>query len=591
MTPARTFPNAAPAATKVRANALSSAALQPALLSDRARAEAPRPHQCHRRLGEAPRLWLLLALGLTRAVAADAPAHDVVIYGGTPAGLIAAIAAARAGVSVVVIEPTRWIGGMVTGGLARTDVGRPETVGGITREFFARAAVRYGGKFMWFAEPHANLETFELMLREAKVEVVRGQRLLSVTRNGLRIARLTTGDGKTYAGRTFVDATYEGDLLARAGVSYLVGREGRETYGEPLAGFFPMEVRPRTEEVMGSVCACLGGTGAHYVHGTPTQIAARDAAGRLLAGINESRTLPGAADRLTQSYNFRLIVTRRADNRIPFPQPARYDPARYELLRRLLAAYPGVRFGRLFHLGDVAGDKFDLNAQGFFSTDYAGGNFDYPDGDYPTRDRIWQDHVDYVQGILWFLGHDEGVPRGLRDETNEWGLCRDEFADNAHWPYALYVREARRMIGDTVMTQPDCQTAPTKPDAVAMGSFVIDSHIVQRVVAADGTVFDEGAFPDAPVKPYEISYRVLTPRKSECANLLVPVCVSASHIACCSLRMEPVYMALGHAAGLAAVTSARSGRAVQEIEVAALQAELRAQKQVLRLPPPRPAKK
>jgi hypothetical protein len=334
---------------------------------------------------------------------------------------------------------------------------------------------------------------------------------------------------------------------------------------------------------MANVCSCLGGTAPHYVHGTPTKIPARDASGNLIFGVREAKAERGSADKLTQAYNFRIVVTQRPDLRIPFPKPQRYDTSRYELLLRLIRAYPSVRFGRLFHLGAVAGEKFDLNAQGLFSTDYPGGNTDYPDGDYSTRERIWQDHVNFIQGMLWFLGHDERVPQALRDETNSWGLCRDEFGDNDHWPYALYVREARRMIGEYVMVQKDLQREITKPDSVAMGSFVIDCHIVQRIVAEDGSVTDEGSFQDAPVKPYQIPYRSITPKATECENLLVPVCLSASHIAYCSLRMEPVYMALGHASGLAAVAAIRDGKAVQAIDVQALRAKLREQKQVFEL--------
>ena len=436
---------------------------------------------------------------------------------------------------------------------------------------------------MWYAEPHANMETFESMLQEAKATVVKSQRLKSVARDGKRIVSITTEDGETYAGQQFIDATYEGDLMARAGVGYIVGRESSEHYGEPLAGFCPMPIRPRTDEVMSSVCACVGGKGTHYIHGTPTTISARDENGRLLFGVTEAKNTPGSADKLTQSYNFRVVVTKRTDIRIPFPKPLKYDVRRYELLLRLIKAYPAVRFGRLFHLGECANGKFDLNAQGLFSTDYPGGNTGYPDGDFATRDRIWQDHVDFVQGLLWFLGHDERVPKALQDEATEWGLCRDEFADNQHWPYALYVREARRMVGDTVMVQKDCQSDITKPDSVGMGSFVIDCHIVQRLVNTDGTVTDEGSFQDAPAKPYQIPYRSLTPKKTECDNLLVPVCLSASHIACCSLRMEPVYMALGHASGVASVMALKSRCPVHAIDVPALQARLREQKAVLEL--------
>lgn len=524
-----------------------------------------------------------LAFLLAFVAAALGKDADVIIYGGTPAGIIAGVAAAREKASVVIIEPTKWIGGLVTGGLTRSDTGREDTIGGLAREFFTRAAAGYEPKWMWFAEPHTNMAAFQAMLREGGIEVVIGQRLKAVERAGQRIASITTEDGTAYTGKQFIDATYEGDLMAKVGVSYIVGRESRAQYGEALAGFTPMPVRPRSDEVMANVCSCLGGTATHYIHGTPIKIQARDESGKLLFGVREAKAEPGSADKLTQAYNFRVVVTQREDLRIPFPKPQTYDPARYELLLRLIKAYPSVRFGRLFHLGAVAGGKYDLNAQGLFSTDYPGGNTDYPDGDYASRDRIWQDHVDFIQGMLWFLGNDKRVPQALRDETNSWGLCRDEFADNGHWPYALYVREARRMIGDYVMVQRDLQREVTKPDSVAMGSFVIDCHIVQRIVAEDGMVTDEGSFPDAPARPYQIPYRSITPKRAECENLLVPVCLSASHIAYCSLRMEPVYMALGHASGLAAVAALRGGKAVQEIEVQALRARLREQKQVFEL--------
>ncbi|HEY1051271.1 MAG TPA: FAD-dependent oxidoreductase, partial [Prosthecobacter sp.] len=247
-------------------------------------------------------------------------------------------------------------------------------------------------------------------------------------------------------------------------------------------------------------------------------------------------------------------------------------------------AFPGVRFGRLFHIGLTSHGKYDLNAQGLFSTDYPGANFGYPDGDAATRARIWQDHVDFTQGMFWFLGHDERVPQSLREQALSWGLCKDEFADNGHWPYALYIREGRRMVGEHVMVQKDLQTDIFKEDSVGMGSFLIDCHIVQRILAEDGTVRDEGSFQDTPALPYQIAYRSLTPKRSECENLLVPVCLSASHIACCSLRMEPVYMALGHASGLAAVQAMRASQSVQGIDVKELRKKLLQQKAVLELP-------
>jgi hypothetical protein len=485
----------------------------------------------------------------------------------------------------VVIEPTRWIGGMVTGGLSKTDKGKEETIGGLPREFFARAANEKPKTPMWYAEPHTNMTMFRVMIREAGVKLITGQTLRSITKDGARITSLTTMDGIKYGGAVFIDATYEGDLMAKAGVSYIVGRESRDKYGEPLAGFHPMPIRPRTVEVMESDCPSIGGTGPSYIHGTPASIPALDDKGEPIFGVfRADPTLkPGDADNLTQAYNFRICVTQRPDIFVPFPKPASYDPARYELLARLIKAFPGIRFGRLFHLGDIANSKYDLNAQGLFSTDYPGANTAYPDGDAATRARIWQDHIDFIQGMLWFLGHDERVPQSLRDQTNSWGLCKDEFADNNHWPYALYVREGRRMIGEYVMNQQDLQTDIFKDDSIAMGSFVIDCHIVQRIVAEDGTVRDEGSFQDTPALPYQIAYRSITPKRAECENLLVPVCLSASHIAYCSLRMEPVYMALGHAAGLAAGMAAKTQQPIQGIDIQSLRRQLRDQKAVIEL--------
>lgn len=525
---------------------------------------------------------LLVFLALTAST--QAVETDLVVYGGTPAGIATAVTAAREGASVVMIEPTKWIGGMVTGGLCKSDVGKEQTIGGFPREFFARAAAAKPDTPMWYAEPSVNLTTFQEMLKEAGVKVITAQLLKSITKEGPRITSLTTADGSTYTGKMFVDATYEGDLMAAAKVSYIVGRESSTQYGESLAGYYPMPIRPRTVEIMESDCPSIGGKGPSYIHGTPISIPALDDHGRPIFGVYPAPDLkPGSADKLTQAYNFRICVTQREDIKVPFPKPATYNPTKYELLLRLIKAYPGVRFGRLFHLGDVANGKYDLNAQGLFSTDYPGANTDYPDGDAATRTRIWQDHVDFIQGMLWFLGHDERVPQSLRDQTNSWGLCKDEFADNNYWPYALYVREGRRMIGEYVMIQKDLQNDIFKDDSVGMGSFVIDCHIVQRIVAEDGTVRDEGSFPDAPALPYQIAYRSLTPKRAECENLLVPFCFSASHIAYCSMRMEPVYMAMGQASGLAAVMAIHGKSSVQEIDVQALRKKLTEQKAVLEL--------
>jgi hypothetical protein len=534
------------------------------------------------------RLFPLFALCLTALSLHAAENCDIVIYGATPGGLSAAFAAAREGASVVVIEPTKWIGGMVTGGLASTDVGNEKVIGGIAREFFTRAAESEPGTPMWFAEPHVNMATFQKMIAESKIHVVTERRLKAISRDGSSVESLLTDDGTRYYGKIFIDASYEGDLMARASVSYTIGRESRATYDEPLAGFLPALLRPRTVDQMALDSPSIGGpkNSMGYVHGTPARIPALDVAGLPLPGVNNVWEEPGAGDSRTQSYNFRAIVTRVAENRVSFPKPERYDPARYELLTRLIAKFPGIRFSKLVYLAPIAKDKYDANASGLVTgTDNVGANQQYPDGDAETRAQIWQDHVDYVQGFLWCLANDSRVPADLRAQASEWGLAKDEFVDNHHWPYALYVREARRMIGAYVMRQKDCTQDITKPDSIGMGSFIMDSHAVQRLVNHDGSVIDEGNF-DIAVRPYQIPYRSLVPERGQCGNLLVPVCISASHVAYGSIRMEPQYMIMGQACGLAAVQALRANQSVQEIDVAALQAKLREQKQVLELPLP-----
>jgi hypothetical protein len=523
--------------------------------------------------------WLSIGVGCARA---EQRVFDVVVYGATPGGIAAAVAAARQRASVVLIEPARHIGGMVSGGLSATDYGNPAYIGGLALEFFERAAAKYHDpaksaslRDKWFSEPHVAEQTFLEMVHQAGVQLVTQQHLESVACRAHRITSLRTSDGMVYRGRVFIDATYEGDLMARAGVKYAVGRESRAAYGESLAGFCLPKLRPRTATFMAT-------KGTSYVHGTPTELSARRSDGTLLWGIKDIPwPEPGAGDKLVQSYNFRVIATQRKEILVPFPKPKRYDPARYELLLQMALAYPGIRFERLVFTGSIPNGKYDLNASGLIvSTDHPGYNTEYPDGDEATRNRIWQDHVDWVQGIFYFLGHDKRVPPSLREQVNRWGLCKDEFVDNDYWPYALYVREARRMIGAYVMRQSDCQTNTVKPDSVAMGTFILDSHCVERLVTPDGLAIDEGNF-DVAVRPYQIAYRSITPVAEQCGNLLVPVCLSASHVAYGSIRMEPQYMMLGHAAGLAAAMAIAEKAAVQEIDVPKLQQSLRKQKQII----------
>ncbi|MDE3167206.1 MAG: FAD-dependent oxidoreductase, partial [Acidobacteriota bacterium] len=484
----------------------------------------------------------------------------------TAGGVMTSISAAREGLKVALIEPGRHVGGMATGGLSRTDFGKKEVIGGLPLEFYWRIGLkyeigRYGDDVAWYYEPHVAEQLLREMLAGAGVHLVLDHRLREqggVQKDHATVVSITTEDGTVYRARAFADCSYEGDLMAQAHVSYTWGRESSAQYGESLGG-----VRGRTP-----------------LHQFLVPIRARDEHGRLLPEISpEQRGATGAADRKVQAYNFRMILSDDPANRIPFPQPAHYDPQRYELLARLLTAMQ-AKLGRAQVLHEVAliapipVHKADFNNQGAFSTDYIGGSWEYPEAGYARRAEIFQAHVEYTKGYFYFLAHDPRVPKSLQEEVNRWGLAADEFTDTGHWPNQLYIREARRMVGDFVMTQKDVQTDVTKPDPIGMGSYNSDSHNVQRFVNAQGDAENEGDMQVA-VTPYQIPYRVLLPRRSEAVNLLVPVCFSASHVAYSSLRMEPQYMMIGQAAGVAAAMALRAGIPVQDVDTAELTARLR----------------
>jgi len=503
-------------------------------------------------------------------------AFDLVVYGGTAAGVMTAVAGARGGLNTVLLEPRANVGGMATGGLSRTDVGKREVIGGLALEFYYRVGMRYQmfrhlNPVSWFYEPHVGESVMKEMLNEAGVKVLYHRRLREkdgVRKQGTRVTEIVMENGEVYAGKIFADCSYEGDLMAQAKVTYTWGRESMAQYGESLAG-----IRERTP-----------------YHQFQVDIPARDEDGRLLPEISaEPRGEPGAADRRVQAYNFRVIATNNPVNRIPWPKPRNYDPRRYELLARLLAAMekklgrPQV-FNELTLIANIPNQKADFNNQDAFSTDYIGKNYDYPDGRYRRREEIWQDHIDYVQGFYYFLANDPRVPRSLQMEVREWGLCKDEFEDTGHWPHQLYIREGRRMVGEYVMVQKDLQTDRLKPDVIGMGSYNSDSHNVQRFVNAAGFVENEGDM-QVPVQPYQIPYRVMLPKRTEATNLLVPVCFSASHVAYSSLRMEPQYMIIGHAAGVAAGLAIRANKPVQEIDVPELQKILKSQAAVFEYVP------
>jgi hypothetical protein len=484
---------------------------------------------------------------------------DLCVYGGSASGVICAVQAARLGRSVVVVNPAKHVGGMTTGGLSWTDFGNKAAIGGMAREFYRRCGARYGVAEEWCFEPKVAERVLEEMLAEAGVVVYPKEYLRSVRRRNGRVESLTTESGLTVEARMFVDATYEGDLMARARVSYTVGREGNRRYAETLNGVqyldkhqFDLPVSPYVRE------------------GDPSS--------GLLPGIEpRARERTGTGDRRIQAYNFRLILTRKADNRLPFPKPEGYDPAEYVLTARYLAAGWNGAFGKF---DPIRGDKVDKNNHGATSTDYIGANYRWPTASYAERERIFQAHVRYVAGWFWFMANDPSVPADVRARMAEWGLCRDEFTDTGGWPHQLYVREARRMVSDYVITEHDCRGNLRAPDPVGLGSYGMDSHNCRRY-AVDGRVMNEGDVQVGGFPPYPISYRSIVPKRGQCTNLLVPVCISASHIAYGSARMEPVFMVLGQSAAIAADLALERDCAVQDVEYAKLRSRLIEAGQVL----------
>lgn len=486
-----------------------------------------------------------------------------------------ALSAAREGMHVILLEPGSHVGGMLTGGLSATDVGNKKVIGGYALEFFERAGKyydmqQYDQKVAWRFEPHVGEQILRTMLQEAGVDVRFHERLRAkdgVVKAGNRIVSIATEDGKEWKAKVFADATYEGDLMAAAGVSFTWGRESIAQYGESLAG-----VRAETPN-----------------HQFNFKLSAYGPDGKLLPEIDPGPLAPaGSGDRKIQAYNFRLILTQDPHNQIPFPRPSQYDPHRYQLLANYIRGFQ-AQYGHAPRLKDLASlvpipnHKVDCNNKGPFSTDYIGKDWKYPNASYAERKAIWQDHANYTKGFFYFLGHDSQVPSQLRKEVNSWGLAKDEFTDTDHWPSQLYVREARRMIGEYVMTQKDIQTDRDKNDAIGMGSYNIDSHNIQRVAMPDGSVKNEGDT-EVHVQPYQIPYRILVPKRQQVSNLLVPVCVSASHIGYSSLRLEPQYMIMGQAAGVAASLAVKEDTSVQDIDIKALQDRLTRGGAILHLP-------
>ena len=542
--------------------------------------------------------WLMIG-GLGPAWVCGAEREvDVVVYGGTAAGIAAAVQVKRMGRSVVVIEPSDRIGGLTTGGLGQTDIGNKAAIGGIAREFYQgvrryyddpqawkwqkREEYKDNGQTrtdreepaMWTFEPSAALTVLQGWVQRDGIEVIYGRRLdrSGATRSGERgrgveweggrIRRILLEGGDSFRALQFIDAGYEGDLAAVAGVSYVVGREANAEFGETLNG---VQVRNAKHHQL------VPGVSAYRIAG--------DAGSGLLPGIDpKGPGEEGAGDARVQGYCFRMCLTDHPDNRIPFAKPAGYEPLRYELLLRNFEA--GER-GMPWINSPMPNRKTDTNNRAGFSTDFIGQNYAYPEASYAERERIVAAHLEYQQGLMWTLANHDRVPAGIRKEFARWGMCKDEFRDGAGWQKQLYIREARRIRGMLVMHQGHCQGRERAADPVGMAAYTMDSHNVQRYVDAEGFARNEGDVQVGGFPPYPIGYGAILPKASECLNLSVPVCLSATHIAFGSIRMEPVFMVLGQSAATAAVLAIESGKPLQEVDRARLSERLLADKQVL----------
>jgi len=516
--------------------------------------------------------------------AADKPAgtqtvYDVVVYGDSSGAVIAAIAAKREGRSVIWLNPTGFAGGMSASGLGATDfLGRQNTFGGIAKEFYAGVAAAYGVDFVRSFEPHVGKQVFEQMIKAAGVTVVNNEKLdrapgKGVTMDSRRIRAITTLSGRTYHGRMFIDATYVGDLMAAAGVTYTVGREPESQYGEDLAGVRRGDTKPRVHYTQGDK--------DHFIKDVDPHVSPGDSASGLLPHVHKIEGLTnGQGDKKIQAYNYRVCLTTDPKNRIPIEKPAGYRELDHELLLRNFDA-GDPRLPALIEPLAGSGQKVDWNNMHAVGSDHPGTNWDYPEAGYERRREIEKEHETYIRGFLWTMANSPRVPEAIRKRTASYGLPKDEFTDNGGWPWMIYIREARRMVGDYVMTQNDCMGMKSAPDPVGLGSFGMDSHCVQHIVTDNGTVQNEGVIWRVPPRPYGISYRAIIPRRGECENLLSPICLSASHVAHGSIRMEPVFMALSQSAAIAAGLALDSHGSVQDVPYPALHAKLLAAGQIV----------
>lgn len=531
-------------------------------------------------------LFFLPGHAATPAKPARIKSADVIVYGGTSAAVIAAVQVKKMGKSVIIVSPDTHLGGLSSGGLGFTDTGNKEVIGGLARQFYQRLYQHYqkpaswrwqpkeeygnkgqgtpaidgSSRTMWIFEPHAAEQVFEDFVRENQLVVYRDEWLDRSARGVSKklgvIRSFRTLKGTTYVGKVFIDATYEGDLMAAAGVRYHVGRETNHVYGETWNGVEP--------EVFQH--------GHHFKANVSPYVVPNDPASGLLPEVSPNTPGErGAGDQKIQAYCFRMCLSNHPDNRVPFPKPSGYDPARYTLLARVFATGWRETFDKF---DPIPNRKTDTNNHGPFSTDYIGKNYDYPDATYQRRKQIIQDHEFYQKGLMYFLANDPQVPDDVRSQMQQWGLAKDEFTDTGNWPRQLYIREARRMLGEFIMTEKDVLGKTTVPNPIGMGSYSLDAHNAQRYVKKDGFVQNEGDIGVYPDRPYSIAYGAILPKANECVNLLVPVCLSSSHIAFGSIRMEPVFMILGQSAATAAVLAIENKVSPQKLSYQTLQTAL-----------------
>lgn len=526
---------------------------------------------------------------------------DLIIYGGTSAAIMAAVQAARMKRSVILVSPEKHLGGMSSSGLGWTDVGNKEVIGGLAREFYRRVFLHYEkeeawsqqtkesygnkgqdipamdpeNKTMWIFEPHVAEGIFEEMLQGRYLKVFLQEELDRfhgvVKKEGL-IQSIRTLSDTTFKGKVFIDATYEGDLMAAAGVSYRVGREGNAAYNETWNG----------------IQRGVFHHDHHFKALVNPYVIPNDPTSGLLPRISPyAPRVNGYGDKAIQAYTFRLCLTKNPQNKVPIEAPEGYDPWQYELLIRTFytLSEEGFFWNEVFHKFDPLPNlKTDVNNHGPFSFDNIGMNWDYPEASYARRQEIIAEHKRYQQGLLYFIATDPRVPAGIQNEMQQWGYAQDEFVDNGHWPYQLYVREARRMQGEYVMTEHEILGDQPALDPIGMGSYMLDSHHVQRYVTCESFVQNEGDIGVLPPKPYSIALGSILPKAEECINLLVPVAVSASHTAFGSLRMEPVFMVLGQSAATLACLAIENETTVHQVEYGTLRTQLLADDQVLEMP-------